>query len=238
MHPKEVHKNVGWRYRHVLFDVGDKVKFKTSPDTSEVGTIRKLNPKRAVVDCGTSAWNVPYGVLHHVCDVTNSERFQRTHRLLEVANQARKLMNEHGLQKWSLRFNSARRQLGACNYRKKEIVLSQIGSVHRTPEQTTDVILHEIAHALAGWEAGHGPKWKKIASRIGAIPRACAAEPPELSEKRQSVKETVRIGDTVTFKDRKHQPHKGVVIRKNQKTVTVKVSDGTWRVPYAMLITS
>lgn len=31
-----------------------------------------------------------------------------------------------------------------------------------------DTVLHEIAHALAGHEAKHGPVWQKIAKEIGA----------------------------------------------------------------------
>lgn len=30
-----------------------------------------------------------------------------------------------------------------------------------------NVILHEIAHALAGQEAGHGPRWRAVALWIG-----------------------------------------------------------------------
>ena len=35
-----------------------------------------------------------------------------------------------------------------------------------------DTVLHEIAHALVGPEARHGPEWKAIAKRLGATPRA------------------------------------------------------------------
>lgn len=36
-----------------------------------------------------------------------------------------------------------------------------------------DTIRHELAHVLAGIEAGHGPVWKGYARRIGARPVAC-----------------------------------------------------------------
>lgn len=38
-------------------------------------------------------------------------------------------------------------------------------------EQVIDVILHEIAHVIAGHEAGHGPKWKAACIKVGANPR-------------------------------------------------------------------
>ncbi len=222
----------------VLFDVGDPVKFNTSPHVYQTGIIKKLNPKRAVIHCDNSIWNVDYNLLNHLCDVTSRERYPRLERLAEVAHQARELMNSHGLQNWSLGFNSSLRQLGICNYRRKQILLSRMQSVLRTPEETTDVILHEIAHALAGWEAGHGPKWKAIASRIGATPKSCAKAPPEIIEKQRFLKNTVRVGDTVMFKNKKQQILTGVIMRKNKKTATVNVSGSVWRVPYLGLITS
>ncbi len=36
---------------------------------------------------------------------------------------------------------------------------------------------HEIAHAIAGPDAGHGPVWKAVAVRLGATPRACESSP-------------------------------------------------------------
>ncbi|MXW15495.1 MAG: SprT family zinc-dependent metalloprotease [Rhodothermaceae bacterium] len=222
----------------VLFDIGDQVKFSTSPHVYQTGTIKKLNPKRAVVDCDTSIWNVSYGLLNHVSDATSNERYQRLERLAKIAKQARKLMDQHGLQNWSVGFNGSLRRLGTCNYRKKQILLSQTQSVRRTPAETTDVILHEIAHALAGSDAGHGLKWKAIASRIGARPKSCAAESTEVSEKQQAIKKALQVGETVTFKNRKQQTLTGVVIRKNPKTATVEVSGGIWRISYIRLTIS
>jgi predicted SprT family Zn-dependent metalloprotease len=36
-----------------------------------------------------------------------------------------------------------------------------------------DTILHECAHALIGPDEGHGYNWKRMAIKVGAIPRAC-----------------------------------------------------------------
>jgi hypothetical protein len=33
--------------------------------------------------------------------------------------------------------------------------------------QVAGTTLHELAHVLAGWEAGHGPDWKKACERLG-----------------------------------------------------------------------
>lgn len=221
--------------RQILFDVGDQVEFLAGSHGQLVGTVTKLNPKRAVVSCENRVWDVPYKKLCHVCNTIRLERSARTWRLKEVASQAHDLMNHYGLHDWSLKFNSSRRQLGACDHKRKRIILSRIQAVHRTRDQVTDVILHEIAHALAGWKAGHGPAWKEVAIQLGARPRACAPESDEVQHERQEVKANVRVGDSVSFNDRKHQVHKGVILRKNPKTATVQGSSCIWRVPYSGL---
>jgi hypothetical protein len=60
-----------------------------------------------------------------------------------------------------------------CKYRTKRIEISKYYAQHSPRESILDTLLHEIAHALAGPKAGHGPSWKAIAVRIGANPRAC-----------------------------------------------------------------
>ena len=34
-------------------------------------------------------------------------------------------------------------------------------------DEIHQVLLHEVAHAIAGAKAGHGPRWKKIAADLG-----------------------------------------------------------------------
>jgi predicted SprT family Zn-dependent metalloprotease len=42
-------------------------------------------------------------------------------------------------------------------------------------DEVRDTVLHELAHALAGKAAGHGPHWKAICLKIGARPLRCGA---------------------------------------------------------------
>ena len=44
----------------ILFDVGDRVRFATNDGDTLSGTVEKLNPKRARVQCGDAMWTVPY----------------------------------------------------------------------------------------------------------------------------------------------------------------------------------
>jgi predicted SprT family Zn-dependent metalloprotease len=95
---------------------------------------------------------------------------------------ARRLLDDHGLNKWKVELDHAVRRFGCCHYHTRRITLSApLIKLNRTSD-VRDTILHEIAHALVGWQSGHGAKWKAMAARIGARPRACysdtVAEPP------------------------------------------------------------
>src|SRR5690606_35453529 len=86
---------------------------------------------------------------------------------------AGELMRAHGLQSWSFTFNRRRCAMGICNYTHKRIELSLPYVARNDEASVRDTILHEIAHALAGRRAGHGPKWQAICRRLGATPERC-----------------------------------------------------------------
>ncbi|MCY4431532.1 MAG: SprT family zinc-dependent metalloprotease [Rhodospirillales bacterium] len=85
------------------------------------------------------------------------------------------LMARHGLTAagWGWVFDGAKTRAGACHYTKRRIQLARRYCEHATREQIDDTILHEIAHALAGHQAKHGPKWKAIARSIGCSAVRC-----------------------------------------------------------------
>lgn len=68
---------------------------------------------------------------------------------------------------WEFGFDRARRRGGLCVYAARRIQLSRTLAAVWTSEQCEQVILHEIAHALAGPSAGHGKVWRAEADRIG-----------------------------------------------------------------------
>lgn len=88
----------------------------------------------------------------------------------DAAQLAHDLMRQHRLKKWSFRYNRGKRTLGLCNYTSKRIELSRYFVARNDEPAVRDTLLHEIAHALAGEKAGHGPKWRAVCKRIGAIP--------------------------------------------------------------------
>src|SRR5699024_8237297 len=88
-------------------------------------------------------------------------------QMQETRAMARELMDRHGLQEWSLRFDTAKRRAGLCRYDRRVISLSKPLTALYTAEQVRETVLHEIAHALAGAPAGHGAAWRRVARRIG-----------------------------------------------------------------------
>ena len=91
----------------------------------------------------------------------------------EAEQLARKLMADFGLPDWAFGWNRRKRSLGLCRYREKRLELSA-HFVHANDEtQVRETILHEIAHALAGEKAAHGPLWKAMCARVGCKPERC-----------------------------------------------------------------
>lgn len=102
---------------------------------------------------------------------------------------ARELMNQHGVGHLPLEWNRSKTKIGMCHFigirsgrkmtlsKATKISLSRHFIPHLTEDKVRNTILHEIAHALAGYEAGHGTKWKEVARRIGAEPKACSYVP-------------------------------------------------------------
>ena len=220
--------------RQILFDVGDRVRFRTRDHGTLTGTVEKLNPTRARVRCEDDAWTVPYAGLDHVCSAVPEQRRQRAARLREVAAQARELMDRNGFEDWSLRFSNARKRLGECRGKEKLIVLSRVHAMEGAPADVTDTILHEIAHALAGPGVGHGPAWKAIARRLGATPASRAHESDESRRMGEAAKQQFQAGDAVEFTGR-GAVRTGVIERMNPKRAKVRVGDMVWAVPYAGL---
>ena len=93
--------------------------------------------------------------------------------LKELEAIAGRELQKHGLIGWTFGFGDTKRRLGVCNFRKKRIEIAEYYALNSPHETVLDTLLHEIAHAIAGPTARHGPAWKAIAIRLGARPRAC-----------------------------------------------------------------
>lgn len=68
---------------------------------------------------------------------------------------------------WTFAFDNARTRAGLCRYDTKRISVSRLLAARYEDDEIHQVLLHEVAHAIAGAGAGHGPRWKKIARDLG-----------------------------------------------------------------------
>jgi len=96
----------------------------------------------------------------------------------EVAKLARELLNQHGFGHVPFEFDRGTKRIGACHFKRDSECKRYVSSISFShhwaglldEKDIRDTILHELAHAIAGFEAGHGPRWKAAARRIGANP--------------------------------------------------------------------
>jgi len=86
---------------------------------------------------------------------------------IETYTLARNMMDEFELNNWSLILGRGKALFGLCDHQKRTITISQPLSLINDEPVVRDIVLHEIAHALAGSTAGHGKAWIAIAKSIG-----------------------------------------------------------------------
>lgn len=72
-----------------------------------------------------------------------------------------------GAGRWSFGFDRAKRRAGLCNFTDRRITVSRYLAAKFSDDEIHQVLLHEVAHALAGQTAGHGARWQKVAAEIG-----------------------------------------------------------------------
>lgn len=81
---------------------------------------------------------------------------------------AERKMAEHiDLENWQFGFDSAKRRAGLCNYTNKTITISRYLVDIHTIDESMQVVLHEVAHAMCGKRDGHNKKWLATAKSIG-----------------------------------------------------------------------
>ena len=98
-----------------------------------------------------------------------------------ASRRAKELIQEFQLKghignNWHFQWNRGLRFLGRCNYCKGTIELSYHYAQHGSLADIEDTIRHEIAHAMAGPMAKHGPFWKSACLVTGAKPLACFSD--------------------------------------------------------------
>lgn len=75
----------------------------------------------------------------------------------------------NGRAEWTFAFDNAKRRAGLCDYARRQISVSRYLAAKFDDDEIHQILLHEVAHALAGSKAGHGPVWKRVARAIGYV---------------------------------------------------------------------
>lgn len=104
----------------------------------------------------------------------------------EVATLARKLMDQYGLENVPFEFCRTKKGIAHCWFRAGKVTkidFSEYFIPVLTDAEIETTIRHEIAHALAGHAAGHGPKWKRKARELGIDPKRTKTLTAEAKER-------------------------------------------------------
>lgn len=70
---------------------------------------------------------------------------------------------------WSFGFDNAKKRAGLCDYTRGRISVSRYLAARWSDDDVHQTLLHEVAHAMAGQGAGHGPEWRRVARSIGYL---------------------------------------------------------------------
>jgi len=87
-----------------------------------------------------------------------------------VRRSAVSLMDAHlGRGTWSFDFDHAKTRAGQCDFGRHRITVSRHIALRSTDDEVHQILLHEVAHAMVGARAGHGPRWRSAAAAIGYV---------------------------------------------------------------------
>ncbi len=89
--------------------------------------------------------------------------------LTRVRTWAEALIALHLDASWTFAFDTAKTRAGLCDHRAKRISVSRYLAARFDDDAIHQVLLHEVAHAIAGPRAGHGDGWKRTARELGYV---------------------------------------------------------------------
>lgn len=89
--------------------------------------------------------------------------------LTRVRTWAEALIALHLDPTWTFAFDTAKTRAGLCDPVRRRISVSRYLAARFDDDAIHQVLLHEVAHALAGPRAGHGPRWLATARELGYV---------------------------------------------------------------------
>lgn len=103
--------------------------------------------------------------------------------IYQILDLATATLREYGLdaQGWTAELDNGKRRAGACHYSRRVVSFSQHILPNASDEDILETVRHEVAHALVGHAAGHGPEFKRQLIEMGGTgARTHKMEVPEL----------------------------------------------------------
>ena len=166
-------KTVSARFPGTNYPPGTKVSFLTKQGVKHEGVVEGLLTYQArVVVHSKLIYKVPY----HLLSLVHPESLKpMALSLAEIEAKARALFNKHNIADWNFAFSLTTNQAGCCWYNRKLITVSVTYCQKATEAEIVNTLLHEIAHALAGYSNAHNHVWKRIAKQIGCTAERCHA---------------------------------------------------------------
>lgn len=70
---------------------------------------------------------------------------------------------------WTFDFDHARTRAGQCDHSRHRITVSRHIAARADDDEIHQVLVHEVAHAIAGPRTGHGPRWRAVAADLGYV---------------------------------------------------------------------
>lgn len=86
--------------------------------------------------------------------------------------EARKLVNQYA-PGWAVGWDRSFRRFGAAHFKTKTITISKHLTEINSDEEFYKIVYHEISHAIAGYNAGHGTAWADVIRSFGQEPNRC-----------------------------------------------------------------
>jgi predicted SprT family Zn-dependent metalloprotease len=94
----------------------------------------------------------------------------------ELVQMTRELLDEHGVDGFDVKMNGRlTRAIGRTNFTMRVIEFSSKLAAVNDRSILENTVRHEVAHAIAGFKAKHGPEWKAACRLTGAEPVPCVA---------------------------------------------------------------
>ena len=90
----------------------------------------------------------------------------KSDKTIQAIRYAKSILSDVGLSDWSVWSNNSYSVIGKAEFDGKRIVFSKRYIAIATKEEFRRAVLHEAAHVLAGYGAGHGEEFVDVCRRI------------------------------------------------------------------------